>query len=146
MTLWEWLADSAGVILALAALGLLALFVRRRLLTRNGGTFELSHRVRPGQGGRGWVLGLGRYEGNLLQWFRIFSFRPTPHLVWQREDLQYLSTREPTSAEAVALFGGHVVVVCTLRGGSIDLAMSPDALTGFQSWLEASPPGSGLPT
>ena len=53
-----------------------ALIVRRRLLSRHGGTFELSYRVRPDTAGRGWLLGLGRYSGETLEWFRIFSLSP----------------------------------------------------------------------
>ncbi|MGH6656074.1 MAG: DUF2550 family protein, partial [Actinocrinis sp.] len=28
--------------------------------------------------------------------------------------------------------------------GLVELAMSPDALTGFLSWLEAAPPGQNV--
>ena len=58
------------------------------LLSRNGGTFELSHRVRSGRAGRGWVLGLGRYSGDDLEWFRIFSLSPRPRHVWRRTSLR----------------------------------------------------------
>ena len=56
----------------------LCLVVRRRWISRPGGTFELSVRVRSGRAGRGWVLGVGRYTGDDLELFRIFSlaFRP----------------------------------------------------------------------
>ncbi len=146
MALWEWVADSFGLLLGLAALLVVALFVRRRVLSRHGGTFELSHRVRPGQAGRGWVLGLGRYHADSLQWFRIFSLAPRAKRVWSREDLSIVSSRQPNGAEAAALYGGHVVVECRLRGVDLLLAMSPESLTGFQAWLEAVPPGTGLPT
>src|SRR6476659_737799 len=73
MAIWQWLADSAGFVLLLVLLYGLALVVRRRTLSRHGGTFELSVRVRSTQAGRGWVLGLGRYDGERLEWFRIFS-------------------------------------------------------------------------
>ena len=63
MPLWQWLLDAAGVLLVLVLLYGLALVVRRRVLSRHGGTFELSYRVRSEQAGRGWLLGLGRYSG-----------------------------------------------------------------------------------
>src|SRR4051812_39239724 len=76
MSAWQWLLDSAGaLLLVVVAYGLL-LVVRRRVLSRHGGTFELSVRVRSSQAGRGWVLGLGRYRDDRLEWFRIFS--PSP--------------------------------------------------------------------
>ncbi len=45
MPLWQWLVDSLGVILLLVVVYGVALVVRRRVLSRNGGTFELSHRA-----------------------------------------------------------------------------------------------------
>ena len=84
MAIWQWLVDSAGFVLLLVLLYGLALVVRRRALSRHGGTFELSVRVRSTQAGRGWVLGLGRYDGERLEWFRIFSVAPRPKRVWHR--------------------------------------------------------------
>ena len=60
--------------------------IRRRLLSRHGGTFELSYRVRSEKAGRGWLLGLGRYSGDDLEWFRIFSLSPRPKRVWRAVD------------------------------------------------------------
>ena len=102
MPVWQWLLDSAGVVLLLVVLYGICLVVRRRVLSRNGGTFELSVliRVRAGSpAGRGWVLGLGRYDGEALDWFRIFSPSPRPRRRWARGDLTILSHREPTDAE-----------------------------------------------
>ena len=46
MPVWQWLLELAGVLLVLPLLYGVALIVRRRLLARNGGTFELSYRMR----------------------------------------------------------------------------------------------------
>ena len=78
MPWWQWLVDAAGVLLLLVLVYGLCLVVRRRWLSRNGGTFEFSVRVRSGRAGRGWVLGLGRYSVDELEWFRIFSLSPRP--------------------------------------------------------------------
>lgn len=142
MPVWQWLLDSAGVVLLLLVLYGLFLVVRRRWLSRHGGTFELSVRVRPTQAGRGWVLGLGRYRGERLEWFRIFSPSPRPRLAWRRSQLEILGQREPSDAESFALYGGHLVVECRAPDGAVELAMSPSALTGFSSWLESGPPGA----
>lgn len=141
MPWWQWLLDTAGVLLVSVLLYGIALVVRRRLLSRRGGTFELSYRLRTGKAGRGWLLGLGRYSGDALEWFRIFSLAPRPKRVWQRSALAYDSRREPAGVEQVSLFAGHVVVVCRTPEGETELAMSPSSLTGFQAWLEAAPPG-----
>lgn len=143
MALWQWLVDSAGAVLVLVLLAGGLLVLRRRLLSRHGGTFELSVRDGSASSGRGWVLGLGRYRGESLEWFRIFSPSPRPKRCWDRVDLSYLEQRSPSRSESLALYAGHVVVQCQTADGTVDLAMSPSALTGFASWLEAGPPGSG---
>lgn len=141
MPLWESLLDAAGLLLVLILGYGLALVVRRRLLARNGGTFELSFRARTGRSGRGWLLGLGRYSGGTLEWFRIFSLSPRPTTSWRRRQLTYESRRDPEGVEAVVLYPGHVVIECDTAVGMIELAMSAASLTGFQAWLEAAPPG-----
>jgi hypothetical protein len=142
MSGWALLLDSAGIVLLLVIAYGLLLVLRRRVLSRHGGTFELSVRVRASESGRGWVLGIGRYRDERLEWFRIFSPWPRPRRSWRRAQLQITGQREPTGSEAFALYGGHVVVECRTPGGPVELAMSPSALTGFSSWLESGPPGS----
>lgn len=142
MAWWQWLLDSAGALLLLVLIYGFLLMVRRRVLSRQGGTFELAARVRPARVGRGWVLGLGRYHGDDLQWFRIFSPLPRPKASWARNTLAITGQREPEPQEAFALYGGHVIVQCRAPEGDIELAMSPNALTGFSAWLESGPPGA----
>jgi hypothetical protein len=149
MPIWEWLADAAGLLLIPLIIYAVALVVRRRWVTRNGGTFELSYRPRP-EGlaersrGRGWVLGLGRYSGDTLEFFRIFSVLPRPMVVLDRADLRYTGQRQPERSEMHALYAGHVIVSCSTSHTGLELAMSADAVTGLRSWLEAAPPGRGI--
>ncbi len=142
MPVWQWLLDAAGVLLGLVVLFGIGLVVRRRLLARHGGTFELSFRVRSSKAGRGWLLGLGRYAGDTLEWFRIFSLSPRPKRVWARDLLEYAGRRSPAGAEEMSLYDGHVVASCQYDGEPLEIAMSEASLTGFQSWLEAGPPGT----
>lgn len=142
MPLWQWIVDVAGGLLLLLVLYGASLVVRRRLLGRHGGTFELSHRVRTDRPGRGWVLGVGRYSGEILEWYRVFSLSPRPKRVWQREQLSYDCRREPMGAEQTSLYPDHLVICCRSDDGEVELAMSGGSLTGFQSWLEARPPGT----
>lgn len=142
MPLWQWLLESVGVLVLLPLLYGVALIVRRRVLSRHGGTFELSYRMRTDRPGRGWLIGLGRYSGEELEWFRIFSLSPKPRQVWSRRTMSYSGRRPPGAAEQLSLYAGHVIVSCTTPDGPTDLAMSEASLTGFQSWLEAGPPGS----
>jgi hypothetical protein len=142
MPLWQWLVDVAGILLLLALAYGIALVVRRRLLSRHGGTFELSYRVRTDRPGRGWVLGLGRYSGETLEWFRVFSLSPRPKRSWPRTTISFDGRREPFGAEQLSLYPDHQVIHCQTDGGEVELAMSAGSLTGFQSWLEARPPGT----
>jgi hypothetical protein len=144
-----WWADVLDIVGALAAVGaavLVLLFVRRRILSRKGGTFECSLRMRPVRRGaasasRGWELGLGRYDGERLEWFRVFSFLPRPKAVFDRS-LEVLSRRKPHGAEAFSLYPGHLVLSVRLDTGQvIEMAMSERALTAFLAWTEAAPPG-----
>ncbi|RLV51038.1 DUF2550 family protein [Nocardioides mangrovicus] len=143
MALWQWLVDSAGFVLLLVLVYAVGLVVRRRLLSRHGGTFELSVRTPDADSGRGWILGLGRYGGEDVEWFRIFSLSPWPKRTWYRGHLAYESQRPSADNERFTLYEGHVVVVCRTDDGPVEMAMSPSALTGLQSWLEAAPPGAG---
>ena len=139
-----WLLDVAGICLLLLLGYALLLLVRRRVLTRGSGTFELSYRARKGRtprSGRGWVLGLGRYQGEALAFYRVFGVLLRPVRTFPRESMVVAQRRAPSSAEQHVLYGGHVVVECLVGEERVDLAMSPGALTGLLSWLEAAPPG-----
>ncbi len=143
MPLWQWVADSIGGVLLLVLLYGVCLVLRRRWIARDGGTFELSHRVRSDRAGRGWVLGVGRYSGDLLEFFRIFSVAPRPRVVLRRCELVYEGKRDPYGAESHSLYAGHVIITCRDEHGEFEMAMAPGALTGFLAWLEAAPPGRG---
>jgi len=128
------------VVLVLLALGLLAL--RRRIITRRGGTFDCSLRLQSAPHGKGWVLGVGRYSGDVLEWYRVFGYSPRPRRTFGRRDLQVTDSRDPTGVEVFSLLSGAVVVRCRYRGdATVELGMSPGSQTGFLSWLESASPG-----
>jgi hypothetical protein len=127
------------VVLGLLALGLLAL--RRRLITRRGGTVDCSLRLRQGQHGKGWVLGIGRYAGDELEWYRVFSYATRPRRSFSRRGLRVVESRAPDGVEVYSLLSGAVVVRCLDQDTPVELAMGDASLTGFLSWLESAPPG-----
>ncbi len=138
------IAEVLGGILALALLAFLALAIRRRVLRRRGGTFDCSLRLSAKRHGQGWVYGIARYRGDGIEWFRVFSFSPRPKRTIPRRDLVVHGRRVPKGPEVMSLLSGAVILECGVAGQPLELAMSPDAMTGFLSWLEAAPPGRHL--
>ncbi len=133
-----------GVLLALL-LTLASLAVRRRALQWGGGTVEVSLRLKPAEPGAGWVLGVGRFTGDDLQWYRVFSLAPRPRRTLSRRSLSICRQRPPEGPEVYALLDGAVVMECRSDSEEVTLAMDPSAVTGFLAWLESRPPGATLP-
>jgi hypothetical protein len=144
----EWLVVALVLLLAalLAAAALAALPLRRRWLAREGGLFECSVRLKTSSAEAGWVLGMARYNAEMLEWFRFFSFSTRPRKTFLRTEVRVLTSREPDAAEAVALYSGQRVVEleeispADARPHPWEIAMGGDSLTGFLSWLESAPP------
>jgi hypothetical protein len=139
------LAEALGLLAVAVSLSLIALAVRRRVLQRGGGTVDLSLRLNRGTYGRGWVLGVGRFDGDSLKWYRVFSLAMRPRRTLSRRDLRVLARREPHGPERLALLSGAIVMECRSSHGPVEIAMEPSAVTGFLAWLEARPPGATLP-
>jgi Protein of unknown function (DUF2550) len=134
-------AVAVGVVVI--ALALLA--VRRRVLLRPAGAIDMSLRTRFGRIGGGWSLGVGRYAGDDLLWYRLFALTVKPTRSLSRRGLEVVGRRLPTGAESWAVQAGAVIVECRDETGPVQLAMSAGALTGFLSWLESAPPGFTVP-
>lgn len=135
--------DVLIVLVAVLALVLVFLALRRRSIQR-GASFDASVRLRQKRFGQGWALGMARYADDRLEWFRVFSLSIRPR-VFPRHDLAIGERREPDYPENLAIMPGHVIVACTVAGEDVELAMSPEALTGLVAWREAGPPGRHLP-
>lgn len=138
----------------LVAVAVLLFVVRVVALVRHGGAFDCSwRRVDAASSGAAegpdaasrWALGVAHVGSDALEWWRVFSLSPRPRSTWHRSALEVLERRSPHPGEAPVLFSGAMVVRCAQREDGthhqpFELAMSPDAYTGFASWLESSPP------
>ncbi len=133
-------AVGVGVLVVVCVLGLL--FARRALFVQLGGTIEMSIRLTARISGRGWAPGFGRFAGDELRWYRLFSFAVRPRRILSRKDLAVRSRRQPDGTELLALPADSVVLRCAARQDDVEVAMAEGALTGFLSWLEAAPPGA----
>src|SRR4051812_10559798 len=135
-----------AVLVVTAAL-LLGVVSRRRFLTRDVGAFDCSLRWgggSPGSAGKGWRLGVARYEANRIDWYRVFSISPRPGASLVRAELDVLDRRPPSNAESFAILAGSIIARCRYRGEQVELAMSEQAYTGFAAWLEAAPRGKNV--
>lgn len=141
----DWLIVTELLVVALVVLLLLPilwLIARRRWLSRQGGLFECSLRLSTTTPGTGWVLGVARYSGERLEWFRSFSLSLRPRLVFRRGATRAGAQRRPDAIEAVLLYADQRIIrLETTEGSSWEVAMQEDSLTGLLSWLESAPPG-----
>jgi Protein of unknown function (DUF2550) len=131
-----------GTALLLVAAVLVWLALRRLRALRSGGV-HAALRTRFDDSGKGWHLGVGRYQGDEFVWFRVLSLRPGPDRVISRSALEIADRRDPSGPELYSMPPSSRVLRFHEAGGAVDveIAMSPDALTGFLSWLESAPPG-----
>jgi hypothetical protein len=136
--------EIVGLVLLAVAVVLTVLAWRRVRLLREGGV-QVALRRKLGDSGRGWHLGVGHYRGDEFVWFRALSLRSGPDQVILRHDLEISTRREPTTPESYQMPSGSIVLRCRAALGDLEIAMGPDALTGFLSWLESAPPGRTVP-
>jgi hypothetical protein len=138
--------EVVGVGVLLVLCGLLLIFVRREWISRAGGTIDMNMRLSTFVPGRGWAPGLGRFSGDELRWYRVFSFGLRPRRVLVRHGLVVEDRRAPEGQERLAMPAGWVVVRCrgrfSGRSQPVEIALAETAYHGFQSWLESAPPGA----
>jgi hypothetical protein len=138
MVVVEWIA--IGILVVLAAVA--ALFVRRALVMRAGGTIRLHLRLSTMLDGRGWSPGYARFAGDELRWYRMFSVAIRPKRVLSRRGMVVERRRLPQGQERLVLPADWVILRCLSRHAPLEIAMARSTVTGFLSWLEAAPPGA----
>jgi hypothetical protein len=135
-------------IVAVALLLVLALLVwltvRRFRLVRTGGVDVSLRRVRASAptSTRGWNLGVLRYQGDEIAWFRVISLSGGADVRLSRRDLEIVDRRPPGPSEEYVVPMDATVLRCRDGRRTVELAMCPEVLTGFLSWLESTPPGT----
>lgn len=131
-----------ALLLGLAVLSWLAF--RRLRLVRSGGVDVSLRRVRASAptSTRGWNLGVLRYQGDEIAWFRVISLSGGAEVRLSRRALEVTARRRPGPSEEYVVPMDATVVRCREGQRMVELAMTPEVLTGFLSWLEANPPGT----
>jgi hypothetical protein len=129
-----------AAIAVLAVLLVIGLLVLRRIrILRRGGVDVALRTARPSEDVSGWHSGLARYRGDEFRWYRVTGLSTGANVVLDRSRLEILDRRDPVDGEMHP--PGATVLRCRVGGACWDLAISADALTGFSSWLESTPPG-----
>jgi len=141
MAIVEGIGIAIGVILG----ALLVLFVRRAVVIHSGGIIRLGVRTSTMLDGRGWSPGFGRFVGDQLRWYRLFSFAIRPTRVLSRKGLAVERRRLPEGQERLSMPADWVILRCTSDHAPVEIAMARSTLTGFLSWLESAPPGADSP-
>lgn len=145
--------EIVALVLCCAVFLLFVIDFRRRLLLRGGGAVHMSLLAR-GRIGRRWSMGVGRYGGDQLQWYRVLTLSPRPAHVLPRGEIEVSGQHATAGTESWAVQAGSVIIECRYRDGEADadapvdqvqIAMHSEAVTGFLSWIESSPPGYALP-
>jgi hypothetical protein len=90
--------DVFAALVVVVLIGLVVLALRRRLLTRSGGTFDCSLRAAARRLRQGWALGIGRYAGTpgVVSGIQLCG---APRQVLARRDLEILERRPPVGPE-----------------------------------------------
>jgi hypothetical protein len=137
------ISEIVGLALLFGCAVLAWLAVRRLRLIRIGGVDVTLRRVRASapESTRGWNLGVGRYRGDEFVWYRVISLGAGANVALNRLHLEITDRRRPWSTEENVVPADSTVLRCRDGELTVELAMTPDALTGFLSWLEATPPG-----
>jgi Protein of unknown function (DUF2550) len=133
--------EVAGICVVVLLAVLVAIFLRARLLMLGGGTIRLQVRVSTLVPGRGWSTGIGRFAGDELRFYRMFSFAVGPKRVLNRRSMTVSRGRLPEGPERLTMPGHWVILGCCTGTALIEIAMAEATATGFSSWLEAGPPG-----
>ncbi len=139
MPIWIWILCAvivAGVILV----G----FVGYRMwLVRRAGTPMLL-RPLPANADEGWRHGAVHYTDDALLYYRLTSWRTGPSVSLSRRRIDVGRRRAPVGTELEIMDDDFVVTEVGVgrggRGASYELAMAPELMTAFQSWIEARSP------
>lgn len=141
---WSWTAWALGFLALAVLLPAVGLIVRRRWLATKGRVFDCSLRFTDASPGKGWMLGVARYHGDLFEWYRVFSWAVRPKVTLRRGGVVLVRVRRPDPVEATELYDGQVIADLTGIPRAISIAMARDDMTAFHSWTEAAPPGQGI--
>ena len=135
----EVLLATVGAVLLLSVAWI---WLRRRWLSRTGGTFPCSLRRDLSTVGSPWVLGrrpLPRARTPVVPGVR--RCRCGRDSRFDRAHVRAGDQRSRLPADGGLLYDDQRILQLDGPSGGVELAMDAGSLTGLLSWLEAAPPG-----
>ena len=133
-----------AVCVVVLCLALAFIPMRRHLIRRGGGAFDCAVRFAPIPAlgdASGWSFAVGRYRELTVELYRVFSYSPRPRTSLARRGFDVVGRREAAGEETRTLLPGWSVLECSAGGQAVELAMSPESMMAFLTWVEAAPPG-----
>lgn len=134
------------VLAACIIVGLLVVIIRRQWLLSRDSIFscEICRRL-PGNGSR-WALGVARYCGDNLLWYKLISLSFRPTVTIRRSMTRLVDHRQPSPQDRLLAINSHLIARLEVQEAGkstriMELGLANDSLMGLMSWLEASPPG-----
>ncbi|MFD4369594.1 DUF2550 domain-containing protein [Rhodococcus sp. NPDC058521] len=131
------------IILLVLLAGLVAAFLYRLVVLREGGTAAIL-RENPAEADSGWRHGLIRYGESTLVFFKLSSLRLGPDSRISRQGIEVESRRTPVGSEFDIMT--EEIVILSVRDGRrrYEIALDSGALTAFLSWIESRPSGRSV--
>lgn len=140
-----WSVGATVLVLAIIVIvvPLVGLIMRRRWLSQRGWVFDCSLRslTTPSSG---WMLGVARFHGETVEWYRVFSWSLKPMVTFVRGTVDVSPTRRPEAGDDVGLGTEARLIDVTGPTVNVSLATSPADMMAFLSWVESAPPGEPL--
>src|SRR5688500_2974412 len=124
MLVLEWIGIGVLILLAFVA----ALFVLRAVMAR-AGTIKLNLRVSTMLDGRGWSPGFGRFVGDELRFYRMFSLAIRPKRRLSRETLVVERRRRPEGQELMSMPTDWIILRCLSHQAPVEIAMAKSTVT-----------------
>lgn len=129
-----------GVVLLLCVIvPLVWWYARRTWLGRSGGVFACELNLGDSEHPR-WVLGLARYSGEHLEWFRAMSLRLRPQYAFRRSSTSARGIGSTKEAESLGQLVLRLEASAAGEPQIWEIATDVDSATGLLAWLEAAPP------
>ena len=142
--MWPWIIDVLALSIAITLALFIVMAVRRWIIGRKGTTIDLSVTRNTESDASGWIIGVGRYRGDELAFFRLFSLWPSPRYTFRRGTVEVVGRRGPSARESRRTHHSFVVAQVQAQNPVSQVALTPGALTALLAWLESSPPGHNV--